>query len=91
MAAKECRGFADREREKDTMSDLVLIDLYTENLSNKELTGKIRREKMTVTRRNCNRMREEIAGVTLTAAATSGGLRMLLSTSEMATEGERLF
>ena len=41
MAAKEYRGVADREREKDAVSDLVLNDLYTKNLSHKELTGKI--------------------------------------------------
>ena len=45
-------------RKKRVRSDLILIGLYTENLSNKGLTGKIRRERMT--RRNCNRMRDEL-------------------------------
>ncbi|KAL4592732.1 hypothetical protein LXL04_005736 [Taraxacum kok-saghyz] len=58
------------------MSDLILIDLYTEDLNNEGLTGRIIRERMAETRRNCDRMQDETAGVTSAAAATSGDRRM---------------
>ena len=41
VAAKECRGVADREREQESESDLVLINPCTES---KELTGETKQE-----------------------------------------------